>query len=133
MPDIIDDIQANIDWIDKHSKSTNISSLSSVLSKMSVQCFYFAKLVVDAYELMNNAEGEYKEAKARFIRDCSESATKATAIVDADPEVSKAKKDYTQASNLHYRLKTYAAQFDTIMDCARQRVSVQKTLEGKHI
>lgn len=89
--------------------------------------------MLPAYELQNNAESDYKEAKARFIRDCSESATKAASIVDADEEVSKAKKAFTQANNIHYRLKQYASSFDNIMDCARQRISVEKALNVKHI
>ncbi len=131
--DIVDEIQLNIKWIDDNAKNTNISTLSTVLSKMSVQCFYFTKLVCDAYQLQNDAESDYKEAKARFIRDCSESATKAASIVDADGEVSKAKKAFTDANNVHYRLKQYANSFDSILDCARQRISVQKQLEMKHI
>jgi hypothetical protein len=129
----VDEINKLIDWLDKNSKSTNLTDISMTLGKMSTQCYYFSKLVCDAYEIQNDMEDNYKEAKASFIKDSTDGITKATATVDADPIVRKAKKDWTDANNIYQRLKTYAHQFEQIMDCKRQFISVEKSLNVKGV
>ena len=133
MSDIITDIQTNIAWLNANAKSQNISKLSIALSKLSVQCFYFCEIVADAYDLQQQTEDDYKNAKASFIKESTEGVTKASATVEADPGVAELKKLMTNASNIHHRYKLYAGAFDTIMDNFRQRVSVAKTLEAKNI
>lgn len=130
---IIDEIEKSITWINNNSKSTDIASLSTATTKMSGDCYFFSKMVSDAYELMSTTEDEYKAAKAAYIRDSKDGITKAKEIVDCDEEVAKLKKIATDANNLHNRYRRYAAAFDTVLDCARQKISVYKTLDAKNI
>ncbi len=129
----IDKIEACINWFDSNSRSTNLTDISLTINKMSTECYYFSKLVADAYELQSNAEDSYKTAKAKFIKECTEGITKATAILEADETVRKAKKEYTDANNTFFRLRQYANQFETILECKRQFVSVEKALNAKGI
>jgi len=130
---VVDEINKLIEWFDKNSKSTSLTDISMTLGKMSTQCYYFSKLVCDAYELSNDMEDEYKETKASFIKASSEGITKATATVDADPAVRLAKKNWTDANNIYQRLKTYSHQFEQIMDVKRQFISVEKSLNVKGV
>ncbi len=133
MNETVENIEKYISWLDTNARSNNLTEISQVLGKMSTQCYYFSKLVSDAYELQANCEDVYKEQKAVFIKNSNESATKAASIVEADDSVREAKRNYTNANNVYYKLKNYAHQFEHIMDCVRQRISVEKSLNVKGI
>ncbi len=133
MNSTVEEIEKYIDWFDKNARSSNLTEISQVLGKMSTQCYYFSKLVSEAYEFQANCEDAYKEQKALFIKNSSESATKAGMVVEADPYVRQAKRNFTDASNVYFKLKNHSHQFEHIMDCVRQRISVEKSLNVKGI
>ncbi len=129
----VSEIEILISWFSDNAKSSNLVAISMTLGKMSTQCYYFSKLVSEAYELQANCEDVFKEQKALFIKNSSESATKAGMVVEADPYVRQAKRNFTDASNVYFKLKNHSHQFEHIMDCVRQRISVEKSLNVKGI
>ena len=133
MAGVIEEIEKYILWLDQNSKSTDLTAISITIGKMSTQCFYFTKIVSDAYDTQNRLEDDFKEQKALFIKNYEGGVTKANAIVDSEPRVREAKRNWTEANNVYMRLKNYAHQFETILDCKRQFISVEKSLNVKGI
>ena len=130
---VVDEIEGYIKWFSTNAKSTDLTAISLTLGKMSTQCFYFSKLVSDAYEAQSQAEDEFKEVRSAFVRDYSGGVTKAQAIAEADPLVKEKRAAFTKANSLYMRLKNYSHQFESIMDIKRQFISVEKSLNVKNI
>lgn len=126
----LDGINKDIEWLEDNVKSTDIARLSSTISHLSIQCYYFSSCVSDAYALRNDLEDTYKRAKAEYIRNSSEGITKAKELVEV--ALFDKKKELTDAENTHQRLKAYASSFDTILDAFRQKISVVKELDVKN-
>jgi hypothetical protein len=129
----LDEIESYINWFSNNAKSTDLTAISLTLGKMSTQCYYFSKLVSDAYDLQSEAEDEFKTARSAFVRDYSGGVTKAQAIAEADPVVKEKRVAYTKANSVYMRLKNYSQQFEQILDCKRQFISVEKSLNVKGV
>jgi|GEM_PF-6466807 len=129
----LDEIEDYIKWFSNNAKSTDLTAISLTLGKMSTQCYFFSKLVSDAYDLKNEAEDEFKTVRSAFIRDYSGGVTKAQAIAEADPLVREKRLAFTKADSVYARMKNYAGQFEQIMDAKRQFISVEKSLNVKNI
>lgn len=128
---IIDDIMTNIDWLEKRVKSENIVELGVVLDKLSIQSLYLATQVTDAYELMNQAEDDYKHSVAKFVKEYDGSLAKAER--EAEVEFKSKKEHWSACKSVYKKLDVLLDRIDKIIESHRQRVSVIKQTNLKHI
>jgi hypothetical protein len=128
---ITDDIQKSIDWLEQRIKSENIIELGIVLDKLSIQSMYLASQVSDAYELMNQAEDDYKHAVARYIKDFPGSRAKAD--VEAEVAYQDKKEHWTACKSVYKKLQMYLDRVDKIIESHRQRISVIKQTSLKNL
>lgn len=131
MSDIVSDIEQTIDWLQRNVRNSNLSAVSMRVQELSIQCYTFSKLVADAYDQASVAEDLYKKKKASFIDNYTGPVTKAPLVADADKDMDALKKDCTEKQNMSHRYKLYLKQFEQIIDCFRQRVSVEKQTSYK--
>lgn len=124
--EIIDDINKTISWLESNIRNTNLPVVSEHVNRLAIQCYHFSDVVANAYDVANTAESEYKYTKAMFIKNFQGSVTGAQNTADADEKVREAKVLLTEAENTYNRLKLYLGEFRNILDCFRQRVSVER-------
>lgn len=128
---IIDEIRRNIQWLESHAKSNNIVNITSVVNKLMTQSVTLADDVVEAYAIMNRAEDAYKHALAKFVTESEDS--KAKSEKQAEYKFSHLKSEWTEAKNVYKRLDTLLDRLDKICDHQKQRISVIKQTDLKHV
>jgi hypothetical protein len=129
--EIISGIDEDIKWLETNLRNTNLPLISERINKLAIRCYHFSNVVSDAYDARGQAEADYKFAKSTFSRNFQGSATAAQGLADSDPTVAAAKQTLVNAENLFNRLKLYSIEFHNILDCFRQRVSVEKQINTK--
>jgi hypothetical protein len=127
----LDEIMANVKWLDQNAKSEDILNKGIVLDKLSIQCVYLAEQVADAYSLMNQCEDTYKIAVADYCKNSTEGVAKSEKA--AEVEFSQLKRDWTDAKNGYKRLSMFLERIDKVLESARQRISVVKQANLKNM
>jgi hypothetical protein len=131
MDEIIVDIKKSIDWLDQRIRSENIVELGVVLDKLSIQSLYLATKVSEAYNLMNEAEDDYKHCVASFIKNYAGSRAKAD--VEAEDLFKDKKIHWTQCKGVYKYFALYLDRVDKIIESHRQRISVIKQTNLKNL
>jgi hypothetical protein len=128
---LIADIRHNIAWLDKNAKSDNTTLISQSVAKLNIQAMTLAEAVTDAYAAMNELEDDYKIAVDEFT-----SAFEGS-IAAAEPRArathAAKKREWTKAKNTYKTLDVLLDRIDKISDSQRQRVSVIKQADMKHL
>lgn len=131
--DVVDKMRLDIKWLNDHKKSTNVSHITTVLDSLTINAITLGEMVSDAYELMNNLEDDYDIAKAEFIKVYDGSNAAAKMEVDADKALVVKRKAFTEAKNGYKRLNMFLDRVDKLLDAHKQRVSVVKQTDLKHV
>lgn len=124
-------IKRQIDWLDANITNTNAVAVTQVCDKLSVLSFNFGDIVTQAYELMNQAEDDYKLAVATFKKEFKGSVARSE--VEVDVACDEKRRLFTQAKNVYKRLNVQLERIDKILDSRKQSVSVLMKTEGKRI
>lgn len=129
--ELIKQINDSIKWLAENPHTNNVVKIVKLIDKLTVSAMTLGESVSQAYSLMNNAEDEYKIAVAKFISKAKTSAAKAER--DAEAKYSDLKLEWTSRKNLYKRYDTFLDRIDKICDSYRQRVSVLKQTDLKHL
>lgn len=128
---MVEEINKTIKWLDERVKSEDIVGLSMVIDKLAIQSMYFSSQVTDAYELMSQAEDNYKHAVAEYVAKSTGAIGKAE--IAAVAEYQDLKKAWTDLKCIYKKLDTYLDRLDKVIESHRQRVSVIKQASMKNL
>ena len=128
---MIEEIKKSIDWLEARIKSENIVEIGIVLDKLSIQALYLATQVTDAYELMSQAEDDYRHAVADFV--VGRQGSLAGAEREAEVKFREKKEHWTACKSMYKKLDMYLDRVDKIIESHRQRISVIKQTNLKNI
>lgn len=134
MSDITERIGISIKKLERLKESTAIVEIGSICNTLSIDASYFAKLVADAYSVMNEAEDEYKmkvSLEVEEITNAGGTASKAEKI--AENKYIEEKKTWTQAKNTYKRYSLYLERIDRILDEFKQYCSSVKMTDLKRV
>lgn len=131
MNQILEDIKKNLDWLSANKKSNNITNIVIVLNDISIQSATLGELKADAFDLMSDAENDYKTSVAEFVSNYDGTAAKAERL--AEVEFKDKRTHLTEAKKLYKRFDIWLDRVDKILDAHKQRVSVEKQTGLKHM
>ena len=134
MSDITEKIGISIKKLERLKESSAIVEIGAICNTLSIDSSYFAKLVADAYSVMNEAEDEYKMKISQEVEELTNSgmpASKAEKV--AENKYIEEKKTWTQAKNLYKRYSLYLDRIDRILDEFKQYCSSVKMTDLKRI
>ena len=134
MSDITEKIGVSIKKLERLKESSAIVEIGAICNTLSIDSSYFAKLVADAYSVMNEAEDEYKikiSQEVEILTTSGMTASKAEKV--AENKYIEEKKTWTQARNLYKRYSLYLDRIDRILDEFKQYCSSVKMTDLKRI
>lgn len=134
MSDITEKIGVSIKKLERLKESSAIVEIGAICNTLSIDSSYFAKLVADAYSVMNEAEDEYKikiSQEVELLTTSGMTASKAEKV--AENKYIEEKKTWTQARNLYKRYSLYLDRIDRILDEFKQYCSSVKMTDLKRI
>jgi hypothetical protein len=134
MSDITEKIGISIKKLERLKESSAIVEIGAICNTLSIDSSYFAKLVADAYAVMNEAEDEYKmkiSQEVELLTTSGMPASKAEKV--AENKYNEDKKTWTQAKNLYKRYSLYLDRIDRILDEFKQYCSSVKMTDLKRI
>lgn len=134
MSDITEKIGVSIKRLEKMKESNAIVEIGQICNTLSIDSSYFARLVADAYSVMNEAEDEYKMKIAMEVESLTNSGISASkAEKMAETKHMDEKKTWTSAKNLYKRYSLYLERIDRILDEFKQYCSSVKMIDLKRI
>lgn len=131
MNQIIEDIKKNLDWLNANKQSNNITNIVIVLDAIAIQSATLGELKADAFDLMSDAEDDYKHAVAEFVSKYDGTAAKAER--EAEVKFKDKKIHWTDAKKLYKRFDIWLERVDKILDSHKQRVAVERAFSLKHM
>lgn len=134
MSDITEKIGVSIKRLEKMKESNAIVEIGQICNTLSIDSSYFARLVADAYSVMNEAEDEYKMKVASEVETLTNTGLPASkAEKMAENKYQDEKKTWTTAKNVYKRYSLYLERIDRILDEFKQYCSSVKMIDLKRI
>ncbi|HSH67486.1 MAG TPA: hypothetical protein VLB84_17210 [Bacteroidia bacterium] len=126
MEKVLEEVVKCIDWLKANVKGQNIDGISKTLANLSINSFYLAEQLADAYEEMNNAEHAYKEAVNDYQFDKKDEPVSKSKI-EAEATNAPLRGRWKLAENRYKKLQFYMHAIENILDQFRTRISYLKT------
>jgi len=134
MSDITEKIGISIKKLERMKESSAIVEIGAICNTLSIDASYFAKLVADAYSIMNEAEDDYKTKISQEVEALTSTGIPASrAEKIAENKYVEEKKTWTQSKNLYKRYSLYLDRIDRILDEFKQYCSSVKMTDLKRI
>lgn len=124
-------IHGLIRWLEDNRDSQNVNEISIHLGDLAIHSMYFGEQVSDAYADMNNSEEKYKGSVAKFVAKSTGPAAKSER--EAEVLYEEDRKAFIDSKNLFKKLNSKLDRIDKILDHYKQRVSVIKQTDLKHV
>jgi hypothetical protein len=134
MSEITEKIGVSIKKLERMKESNAIVEIGQICNTLSIDSSYFARLVADAYSVMNEAEDEYKMKVSLEVETLTNSGLPASkAEKMAENKYQDEKKTWTSAKNVYKRYSLYLERIDRILDEFKQYCSSVKMIDLKRV
>lgn len=122
--DVIEKMQADIDWYDKNIHCQDINQLAKVADHLAINNYYLAESVAKTYDLSNKAELAFKDSvnASQAKSDLPVSKSK----ILAEKEFKTLREDWKEADGTYKYINMKYQAVETIIDQLRQRISYLK-------
>lgn len=124
-------IHQTIKWLEDNSKTQDIDTMSIKLNELALYTVYFSEQVSDAHQQMDLAEEDYKSATAKYVAESTLPAAKSER--EAEVLFGPMRKEFILMKSIQRKCKGLLDRVDRVLDHHKQRVSVVKQAEMKHI
>lgn len=132
--EITEKIGVSIKKLERMKESNAIVEIGQICNTLSIDSSYFARLVADAYSVMNEAEDEYKMKVSQEVETLTNSGLPASkAEKMAENKYQDEKKTWTAAKNVYKRYSLYLERIDRILDEFKQYCSSVKMIDLKRV